>query len=93
MLGAGLFLPPLAWFANLEVNFALAPMACSGHAKIALLLVSLAALVIALAGCFLAWTQRSFDRRLGIGGAVLSAFLAMVIVAQAIPNLILRGCE
>ena len=32
-LGTGLVLAPMAWFASLEANFALAPLACAGHGK------------------------------------------------------------
>src|SRR4051812_696542 len=39
-LGTGLILAPLAWFASLEANFALAPLACGGRGKGLLLAVS-----------------------------------------------------
>jgi hypothetical protein len=93
VLGTGLVLAPMAWFASLEANFALAPLACAGHGKGMLLLVSATALAFAVASGILAWTQRDFHRRLAISGAVISAFASMVIIAQAIPNLILGGCE
>ena len=92
-LGAGLALAPLAWFISLEANFALAPLACAGHGTGILLLVSVASLGLAVAGALLAWTQRSFHSRLAISGAVFSAFLTLVILAQTIPNLMLGGCE
>jgi hypothetical protein len=92
-LGSGLFLAPLAWFASLEANFALAPLACTDYGKSALLVVSVGALALAAAGGASAWTQRNFHRRLAIAGAALSAFCALVIIAQAIPNLMLGGCE
>jgi hypothetical protein len=93
VLGAGLVLAPLAWFASMEANFALAPLACAGHRKSTLLLVSAVALGLAVAGGLLAWTQRNSQRRLAVSGAVISALFAIVIVAQAIPNLMLGGCE
>jgi hypothetical protein len=93
VLGTGLIMAPLAWFGSLEANFALAPLACAGHGKNALLLVSAAALSLAIASGLLAWTQRNFHRRLAVSGAVISALFAIVIVAQAIPNLMLGGCE
>ncbi len=93
VLGTGLVLAPMAWFASLEANFVLAPLACAGHGKGMLLLVSVAALALAIAGGLLAWKQRHDHRRLAIAGAVISAFCALVIVAQAIPNVILGGCE
>jgi hypothetical protein len=93
VLGTGLIMAPLAWFGSLEANFALARLACAGHGKSALLLVSAAALSLAIASGLLAWTQRNFHRRLAVSGAVISALFAIVIVAQAIPNLMLGGCE
>jgi uncharacterized iron-regulated membrane protein len=93
VLGTGLFLAPLVWFVSLEANFALAPLACSGHGKSPLLLVSAVALSLALVSGFLAWTQRDFHRRLAVSGAVISALFSIVIIAQAIPNVILGGCE
>ena len=58
-----------------------------------LLLVSAAALGLAVASGLLAWTQRNLHRRLAVSGAVISALFSIVIVAQAIPNLMLGGCE
>ena len=86
-------LAPVAWFASLEANFGLAPIACTGHSKSTLLFVSSAALGLALAGGLLAWTQRNFQKQLALSGAVVSALFSLVIVAQAIPNLMLGGCE
>lgn len=93
VLGTGLVLAPIAWFASLEANLALAPSACGGHGRSILLLVSAIALSLAVLSGLLTWTQRKFDRRLAISGAVLSALFSLVIVAQAIPNLMLGGCE
>jgi hypothetical protein len=92
VLGTGLVLAPMAWFVSLAVNLALAPVACAGHRDI-LLLVSTAALGLAVAGGILAWSQRDFHQRVAVSGMVCSALFAMVIVAQAIPNLMLGGCE
>jgi hypothetical protein len=93
VLGTGLVLAPIAWFASLEANFALAPMACAGHGKNVLILVSAVALGLSMTGGLLAWTQRSLHQRLAVSGAVISALFAIVIVAQAVPNLMLGGCE
>jgi hypothetical protein len=93
VLGTGLVLAPMAWFASLEANFALAPLACAGHGTSMLLLVSAAALALAVAGGLLAWTQRNLHRPLATFGAVASALFSIVILAQAVPNLMLGGCE
>jgi len=93
VLGTGLVLAPMAWFASLEGNFALAPLACSAHGKSILVLISATALGLAVASGLLAWTQRTLYRRLAVSGATVSALFSIVIVAQAIPNLMLGGCE
>jgi hypothetical protein len=93
VLGTGLVLAPIVWFASLEANFALAPLACAGHGKSLLLLVSAVAFSLALIGGLLSWTQRAFHRRLAASGAVISALFSIVIIAQAIPNVMLGGCE
>jgi len=93
VLVTGLILSPMAWFGSLEANFALAPLACAGHGKSILLLVSAVALGLAVASGLLAWTQRGFHQRLAVSGAAMSSLFAIVIVAQAIPNLLLGGCE
>lgn len=93
VLGAGVLVSPLAWFISLEANFALAPLACAGHGKGPLLLVSVVCFALALASLVFAWSRRSLDRRLGIAGVSVSAFCALVIAAQAIPNILLGGCE
>ena len=93
VLGTGLILAPLAWFASLATNLALAPLACSGHGKNILWLVSAAAIGLAVASGLLAWSQRSSYHRLAVSGAAISALFTIVIAAQAIPNLMLGGCE
>lgn len=93
VLGSGLVLAPMAWFASLGANFAVAPLACAGHGRNVLLLVSFAALGLAVTGGLLAWTQRESHRQLAVSGAALSALFSIVIIAQALPNLMLGGCE
>jgi hypothetical protein len=93
VLGTGLVLAPIAWFASLEANFALAPLACAGPGKGMLLLISAVALTLSVASGLLAWTQRTLCRRLAFSGALISALFSIVIVAQAIPNLMVGGCE
>jgi hypothetical protein len=83
----------MAWFASLEADFALAPLACAGHGTSTLLLVSAAAFGLAVTGGLLAWTQRDYHRGVALSGAAISALFTIVIVAQAIPNLMLGGCE
>jgi uncharacterized protein involved in response to NO len=96
ILWAGLAISPIVWFLNLQINFALAPLACETHAKWMLYLTSTAALIFVLLAGVLSWTQlRPLYRRRGmaIGGIALSALFFVVILAQTIPNLMLAGCE
>lgn len=92
-LSTGVVLAPIAWFASLEANFALAPLACGGHDRKLLVAISVVALGLAAAGSLLAWTQRHVHRRVAFFGMAMSALFALVIAAQTIPNLILGGCE
>ncbi len=108
MLWAAIAISPIAWFLNLEANFALAPLACSDNGKLLLYLVSAASLVLAiLAGgiSLIQWrsperntagelvASRSRRRAMALAGVGLSGLFFLVIVAQAIPNLMLAGCE
>ena len=104
-LRAGLAIPPLAWFASLLANFAIAPLACTGHGKPVLLIVSFLAVALALAGAAFCRAQRDALQTAGDHqtpaaglwtarvGSVLGIFFAIVIAAQTIPNLIMAGCE
>lgn len=108
LLWAGIFAGPLVWFADLEANFALAPLACAGRGKTMLYLVSGASLLFLVLTGFFFWAQwyladndsqgqvAPFDARirsLSLAGMGLSWLSALVILAQTIPNLMMTGCE
>ncbi len=108
MLWAGIVIGPAAWFLDLEANFALASIACSGGGKLLIYLVSGVALTLALlAGgiSFVQWRvpERNevgnfmphYPRRqsLALAGMGLSGLFFLAIAAQSIPNLLLAGCE
>lgn len=91
---------PLVWFASQEANFALTALGPQG--KPALYLISAAALAItALAGylAWINWRRLSNDgnavsrRSLSMGAVVLSIMFLVVILAQALPNFLLKGDE
>jgi hypothetical protein len=106
-LWSGLVVPPVSWFVSLEANFSLAPLACSGHGKALLYLVSGVALALALAGGGTSWFQhallnepselppqiRKRNDALAVAGTGLGFLFALVILAQSIPNLFFSGCE
>jgi len=108
ILWAGIFTGPLAWFLNLEANFALAPLACGGHTKLPLYLVSGLTALLSLAAGSMAFQQwlapepkvpreqapaLAIRRRMALAGVSISGFALLVILAQVIPNVLLGGCE
>jgi hypothetical protein len=95
-LGGALFLAPLAWFAQLQLSYALVPWVCGRRA----VLWALAAIVVGAAagGVALAWRAagvavverpRHFLALTGLG---LSLLFFLVIVSTTIPTFILRPC-
>ena len=95
---------PLIWFANHTAQFALSPLACVWHSNLVLWIVVGTALLLD-AGCGLvawsAWQKRAPEGMpesapmppwLAMSGVVLSAGFFIVIIAQAIPDLMLAGC-
>src|SRR4051794_41154279 len=101
MLWIGIAAGPIAWFLNLEVSFALAPLACSGSGKLLLHLVATIALLMTLAAGCLSFSQwqmpqtnvageatpfYSRRRAMALAGMGLSALFFLVTLAQAIPN-------
>jgi hypothetical protein len=103
-LWIGILVPPCAWFLSLEANFALAPLACTWNSKLALYGTSLIAFTLSACAGVLSWSQRGTTggksgasalrfKTLGNAGMLLSAMFCLTIVAQAIPQFILAGCE
>ena len=107
-LWTGLLAGPIVWLISFEANFALAPWACVFQAKLALYVVSIVALLLAAASGFLAWRQWSALGRelpgdgggglprlrvMALGGVLLSAMFFLVILAQAIPEVVLGACQ
>jgi hypothetical protein len=108
MLWAGIIVSPLVWFINLEANFAIAPLACTKNGKLWLYIVSAVSLILTVIGATISFTQLQSSERNAVGvripfrsrrhamalaGIGLSVLFFLVTVAQAIPNLMLRGCE
>ena len=89
---------PLVWFVSLEANFAVAPLAPTPQGKLALYLISLAALLVTAAAGWISWrgwrqVDRITTKALAISGVALSVLFFFVILAQAIPNVMLSGRE
>jgi hypothetical protein len=103
---AGVFVGPLAWFVQLEANYALVPWVCSGGHRIVLLVVAAVAIAASTLAGLAAWRSWPGGERLtgepkGIEGArllsllgvLLSASFVVVLIASAIPPLVLRPCD
>ena len=107
-LWTGLLAGPIIWLVSFEANFALAPVACDTQGKVALYTVSILALVLSAGSGLLAWRewgelgkQSPGDgegtlprtRIMAIGGVLLSVLFFLVILAQAIPEVMLKECD
>jgi hypothetical protein len=89
---------PAVWFFSLETNYALASLACAGGGKTILYAVTACSLGVtaaaaAVCGNQLRLLQPSRKRAMALAGAALGSFFFFVILAQAIPNVMLAGCE
>jgi hypothetical protein len=104
----GVFGGPLAWLCSFEARFALAPWACTFQNKLGLYVITLISLLVCGACAGIAWRQWKalgeegpseeagvFPRSvfMAIGGIVLSLASCMILLAQAIPEVILGACE
>ena len=92
-----------AWIVHLNVSYILVPESCADRSKLMLHAITLVCLAMTAVAGMLAWRQRhrvlpipaqqERYRWMSTAAAVYSAALALVIVAQEIPNLMLRSCE
>lgn len=107
-LWTGILTGPIVWLISFEALFALNPWACIFQTKLTLYIVSIVAFALSGASGLLAWRQwnqlgREADPRGGdalsrsrimaFGGVILSTLSCLIIVAQAIPELILEACQ
>jgi hypothetical protein len=107
LLWAGLTAGPLAWAAQLEVNYILSYVACETRTTWMLHLSTAIALVVVGFGALAArraWPAASADtqaagdtaltrtRAMALSGLVLCAWFALVILATDVPALVLRPC-
>lgn len=107
-LWTGILAGPIVWLTSFEALFALNPWACIFQTKVTMYSVSIVALALSLAAGVLAWREwrvlgsqmpgqggdtLSRSRIMAFGGMILSTFSCLLIVAQAIPELILGACQ
>jgi hypothetical protein len=106
-LWTGLLLPPFAWFLHQQLSYMLVLWACATGRQFALHLVTVAMLLLAGAGGFMAWrgwqrTGRDWPdegggmlprrRFMAVGGLLSSSMFFLVILAQGIPSFLLSAC-
>jgi len=98
---------PFIWFLTLLTNFALAPLPC-GKAEMIRRVVSAIALVLTASMGALAvslWRRNRVSelpaagapaervRAMSVAGVALSASFLLVLVAQAMPDFLISGCQ
>ena len=108
LLWTGVLLAPVVWATQMEINYLLVPYACMTGHRVALYLVTLAALILAAAGGFIAWRNwqeagrewpddagdaRTRSRFMAVLGLLTSSMFFLVILAQGIPDFILHPCQ
>lgn len=99
-------LGPAAWLLHLNVSYMLVPESCQRGTKVMLHAVTLVCVVLGLIAAGIAWKIRSQcigepstvlwkDRTRWLSTMVvfLSLSMVLVIIAQEIPNLMLRSCD
>jgi hypothetical protein len=92
-----IFVSPLVWFLNLTANYAVAAHVCASGGKAVLYtvtVVSLASTAIAAGVCGRQWQliEPSRKRAMALGGVALGGLCFVVILAQAIPNVLMADC-
>lgn len=97
---AGVIVGAAAWGISTQLNYALAPLQCSGAAVVPWTALALA--VIAAAGGVMSLAWRGQDRTgeanevarfIVILSVLLSAIFTLVILLQALAGLVFTGCE
>ena len=89
---------PMAWFLHLTICYTLVPESCDRGTKMLLHLVTLGCLAVALISVAIAWRIRAASpneraRWVADCAVILSLSMAIIIVAQEVPNIVLRSCD
>jgi len=108
ILWMALFAGPLFWLMSFLAKFAWVPKACTSQTNLVLLLFAFVALFLTGIAGVLAWRQWSElgkqeageggdsltrSRFMAVGAIVFSVSFGGVIIAQTVPDLILRVCQ
>jgi uncharacterized membrane protein YidH (DUF202 family) len=91
-------LGPSAWMLHLFVSYSLEPESCDRGTKLILHVVTIVCVALALVAAAIAWrvrTSSSGERMewLTTVTLILSLSMVVVILAQEIPNVLLRSCQ
>lgn len=94
------------WALHLNLSYILTPESCDNESKLMLHLITVASLLLTLGAAAYAWKIRSHSisetepeawRERATWSAtfvvVLALSMSLVVIAQEIPNLILRSCD
>jgi hypothetical protein len=108
-LWAGLLCGPIAWLLQLQTAYTLIPWACAHDVKaISLHIVTIAALLLTIAGAFISWRNLqkagkreqegesaavARNRFMALLGIFTSAMFFLTILVQGIPSFILHPCQ
>jgi len=100
--------PPIIWLFSFQANFTWAPWACIFQVKAWLYFISVLALVLEFGIAMVAWSQWKAlgaelpgqgagslprARMMALAGMVFGIGFALVVLAQAIPSVVLGACE
>ena len=104
----GILAGPAAWFLDQQVSYSIVQWVCGGGPHFVLHLITVGSLLLVGAGAFASSTalQRTQPgaaadgsqpdergRFMAILGLVLCAFFALVILAMAVPRVVLDACQ
>lgn len=107
-LWAGILTAPLVFLLHLQINYALVTQLCQSEHKIAMHLVTLAALLISAGGGVVAWLNwrvvgrkwpgeagsvAERSRFMSVVGILISLLVILGLIAQWIPQFIFDPCQ
>jgi hypothetical protein len=108
VLWAGILAGPLVWLLDLQVSYSIVQWVCGGGPHVVLHLVSLGSLLLIAVAAFGSWSALQWAARgeredgaqpdergrfMAVLGLVMCAYFALVVVAGAIPRLVLDACQ
>jgi len=108
ILGLAIATGPLVWLLSFGADFALSGWTCGAHSRLPFFVISAAGVLLTALAMALSWHEWvaigkewpgesagevARRRSVAIGGIGINALFILVLIAQSIPILMLRGCE